>query len=364
MLVLASFVLGGLFLHILVLEWTESEAGAYLAGLGFLLAPWRMSLLYWPHLLNVQYLPLALLALDRTARRGRLGTALVAGGLITLQMLCSFYVAYMTAVVLGCWVVADLTVRGLRGRGRVWRAVAIALIVPSVALLVVSIPYATAHRRGELPSQWTSDLTAFATILGSPAKVCGVLARCGARRARARSWGARRARGRLQGRHPRPDVRTCNGCGVRNQPGSQGLLDGWLAPYRWLVAIVPGFSLARAPFRFAIVASLGASSLAGWGAAGIVRLLAGRPRALVWAVATSAVAVASLELGIATGQMRFTPLPVGDAVPQVYRWLASTETAGRCLSSPWSQVRSTAFLPPAWPRPWRCTSALTTGFQP
>ena len=62
----ASFVLGAVFMHALAWTWTRSTVAAYAAGLSFAFAPWRINGLNWPHLLSTQYLPLVVLALERT----------------------------------------------------------------------------------------------------------------------------------------------------------------------------------------------------------------------------------------------------------------------------------------------------------
>jgi len=61
LMMLASFVLAGCFMHALIWACTRSHVAAYAAGLSFALAPWRVNGLNWPHLLTTQYLPLVLL---------------------------------------------------------------------------------------------------------------------------------------------------------------------------------------------------------------------------------------------------------------------------------------------------------------
>jgi hypothetical protein len=61
---LASFMLSGFGLYLLALRYTGNRLAAFLAGLAFAFAPYRLSLIGHLSLLTVQWLPLALLYLD------------------------------------------------------------------------------------------------------------------------------------------------------------------------------------------------------------------------------------------------------------------------------------------------------------
>lgn len=81
-----SFVLAGCGMHLLVRRWTGSTAAAYAAGLTFACAWWRLLTIPVPHTLYVQYFPLVLLGLERTAATGRLRPALLTAAALTLQI--------------------------------------------------------------------------------------------------------------------------------------------------------------------------------------------------------------------------------------------------------------------------------------
>jgi hypothetical protein len=72
---LTSFMLSGFGLYLLALRYTGNKLAAFLAGLAFAFAPYRLSLMGHLSLLTVQWLPLALLYLDTfmstTSRRSR-----------------------------------------------------------------------------------------------------------------------------------------------------------------------------------------------------------------------------------------------------------------------------------------------------
>ena len=61
---LTSFMLSGFGLYLLALRYTGNRLAAFLAGLAFAFAPYRLSLMGHLSLLTVQWLPLALLYLD------------------------------------------------------------------------------------------------------------------------------------------------------------------------------------------------------------------------------------------------------------------------------------------------------------
>jgi hypothetical protein len=86
-------------------------------------------------------------------------------------------------------------------------------------------------------------------------------------------------------------------------------------PYAWLYAVVPGFKALRAPARFDALAMLSLAVLAGYGVASLRR---GSGQSWKAAVLVGLVVLESLVWPAA----RAEPVPVGDGVPPVYRWLA------------------------------------------
>jgi len=115
-------------------------------------------------------------------------------------------------------------------------------------------------------------------------------------------------------------------------PGRAGLFRGWLAPYAWLEALVPGFSLIRVPSRFGILVSVCASALAGLGAASTYRVLRERSqRAAAVLLCTGAAAAVAATISASRGlPVVAMPVATGATVPRVYRWLAAYG-AGRPL---------------------------------
>jgi hypothetical protein len=98
-------------------------------------------------------------------------------------------------------------------------------------------------------------------------------------------------------------------------------------PYRLLFAFVPGFSLVRIPERLALLSMFWLAVLAALGARALLAR-AGRARMALAAALLAAVVAEHLSIPIRTIR-----LPVGDEVPEVYRWLR-TERAQRVAEVP------------------------------
>lgn len=98
-------------------------------------------------------------------------------------------------------------------------------------------------------------------------------------------------------------------------------------PYRLLFAAFPGFSLIRIPERLALLSMFWLALLAALGAQALL-VRAGRARAVAAALLVAAVAGEHLSTPI-----RSIRLPVGDEIPEVYRWLRG-ERAGRVAELP------------------------------
>ena len=105
-------------------------------------------------------------------------------------------------------------------------------------------------------------------------------------------------------------------------PGQPAGLDVNL-PYAWLYAIVPGFKALRAPARFDVLVMLSLAVLAGYGVAALGQV--SRPgistRLAQVGIPVLLVGLVVLE-SLVWPAAHAEPVPVGDQVPPVYRWLA------------------------------------------
>lgn len=338
-----SFVMAGAAMHVLVRKWTGSAAAAYVAGLAFAFAPWRIpDGLVRTQLLLVQYFPLILLGLDHTARTASMRAAVGTGLLITLQVLCSYYVGYQAFVLVGAFWGADLLGRGLRGRWRNMGALCLAVLVPVLLLVPASLPYVWARRSGNLGFEWTAA-EVLAHTLGTPAFVArryvgfgtlilGVLAlpRLG------RLWRSDHdAAVRMLA------LASITVAGFFFARGPAPILGSRLVLYDWIGAVVPGFGNIRAPVRFATIPSFGLSALSGFAVAGVLswgRERVGRAFAgFVPAVAAVVVLVPMWAVPRLAGWR----VLVGPAIPPVYHWLAEHGEGGPLLEVPTERELST-----------------------
>ena len=114
-----------MFFALLVTRWTGRVSAGIAAGVVSIVAPFHQSYLRVLIHFTIQYLPAALLCVDMlvTGRRRRLaGSALIAT--VTLQALCSVYMVYTTALVVGLYALAVLIAepRAERLRASAWLA--------------------------------------------------------------------------------------------------------------------------------------------------------------------------------------------------------------------------------------------------
>lgn len=338
--VFASFLLGGLFMHLLVRDWTGSTTAAYVAGLAFALAPWRAETFHWPQLLNIQYLPLILYALDRVARGGGMAVMSLAAAALALESLASYYLAYMAVVLTGFYVLCDVSIRGIRGRGSALGRTAIALIVPLAVVAVVSLPYLSATRQYSTEDMQRNEVfLAMAPYIGRADRV---IAEYSGWKIPSLALLALLIPGWWRDRNARVQRFTllltlvvALGIAV----GPAGYLGGLFSPYSWLSAVVPGFSLIRGPARFGILVSFAASGLAGIAAASLVRLARRQGRAATGAVLVLAVALPLVLLDSWKRPPKAIPLATGEQVAPVYRWLAAHGDGGPLLELPLSRRR-------------------------
>ena len=328
---LASFVLGGFFMHALLWSWTGSAVAAFVAGLAFALAPWRINGLNWPHLLSTQYMPLVVLGLERTVMTRRPSAIALLALALSLQLLASYYLAQMTALVVAAFVVANLgTIRSRRS----WAALAAGLAPPLAALLLISMPYLDAQREGLLRRGHNDQALEILATFGQPLAVLrgfvgwGPLALALVALAPADGFTRKRAW----------TLAVLLVVALIISPGPRGLWNDVLPLYSWLEAVVPGFSLVRVPFRFGILASFAAAAMAGLGAWALLRWVPSAPRSLRWVVPALLVGCA-LSPAFTVRVPPAATLPTRADLAPAYAWLATHGEGGPLLELPMQERR-------------------------
>ncbi len=341
---LLSFVLSGLGTYLLVLRLTRSPGAGLVAGTLFAFSAYRMTNLAQAQLLTTQWMPFALLSLYELMRRPRVRHVATLVLFFCLQALSSFYYAILLALAVGLLGVGGW-IFGIRRRSVILRLL-VAGVCCAVVMLPFALPYFQVQRElgferaladnepfsaslkqyGMVPAgsvihgRWLpSDDTPIAGGYPVDALFPGLLAVALA------VWGLIRGRGGLRWWYLAlllGSLVLSFGPRLYLAPGQAAGLDATL-PYAWLYAIVPGFKALRAPVRFDALVTLALAVLAGYGVAALVR-----GRAQGWLAGFGVLVLVGLVVleSVVWPASKVEAVPVGDAVPPVYGWLAEQAT--------------------------------------
>jgi hypothetical protein len=366
---LLSFLLSGFGTYLLVLKLTRSPGAGLVAGAIFAFSSYRMTNLAQVQLLTTQWMPFALLSLHQLLRRPRPRHVATFVLFFCLQALSSFYYAILLALAVGGYAVLKfgfwIWARARRPSSGVGRgpSAAIHLLVAAACCTLIILPFTLPYFQVQrelgfertladnepfsaslrqylmvaphsvvygrwLPSDDTPMTGGYPVDALFPGFVALVLA----------GWGWIRGQGRtrwfflflllasfLLSLGPRLTL----------APGQPADLDAAL-PYAWLYAIVPGFKALRAPVRFDALGTLALAVLAGYGVSAVggrrqepedaetrgERTDRGKGarglRVFGMLLLVGLVVIESLVWPAAMAE----PVPVGDGVPPLYRWLA------------------------------------------
>jgi hypothetical protein len=139
---LLTYPLCALSMYALAFVLTRSHAAAFLAGLAFAWAPYRVS--HLPHLqvLGLFWAPLSLLGLHAWLETGRRRWLVLFGASWALQGAANAYMLVLLSLLVGAWIVWFLL---LRRRWRELAQVSVALGVASLPLLPLVVRYLSVH---------------------------------------------------------------------------------------------------------------------------------------------------------------------------------------------------------------------------
>jgi hypothetical protein len=342
-LLLASLWLCGFGTYLLVRDLTRHELAAVVAGCVFAFCPYLRAQLAHVQLLQIGWLPLALLCLRRALRGGRTRDFVLLAVCCVCLALASFYLTYLAAVAIGTYLVVEVWANGVRPGA--WPRLVGALALVALCVVPFGLPYARTQQlfRFQWPVQLIRDLSAtwtdFVSVLPGQPVYGAVLGRF-----LHTDWPAEHALfpglavlglaavavvqfERLGGEDRRELVRYL-AIAVVALVLSFGpfarlprLAEAVPLPYAALYQLVPGFAALRVPARFEFVVMLALAVLAGFGVKALAstwsrHMSIGTRRALLAGVA----ACALLEL--VPGPTTLNPIETGAAVPPVYAWLA------------------------------------------
>ncbi len=137
LLFLSTFVLCGLGTFLFVRTLTHNPAAAFVAGLAFAFAPYRMAQLSHLQVLSVQWMPLVLYAYRRHFDTGRRAPLIWGSVAFVIQNLsCGYYLLFFAPFV-ALYVIVEMSARGLLADWRVWRR----WLLAGVSVLIATAPF-------------------------------------------------------------------------------------------------------------------------------------------------------------------------------------------------------------------------------
>ena len=343
--VFLSFLLSGVGMYLLARDVTENRWAGLIAGTVFLAAPYRWVHLLHLQLLTLQWFPFVFWCLFRFLREGRLRFL---GGVILFSLLqalsCNYYAVYLAFAVVTFGLVLIGLGRSFLDRRRIWL---LAVGAAAVAALTAPFfaPYARNRERGFyrryedvvhfsaepadyfrpssfnkaphwkwLPPQVRSEKALF------PGFVALALAALGLSTAYGRTQRDALRRVMMVFFLIAVLAGVVLSFGPELHVGERVVT----LPYRFLYRHVPGFDSLRVPARIAVLALLGGSVFAGWGAACLTR-----KRPLVVGAALALALLFDLQTYPLT-----RALPPAPPIPRVYHELAKAPGPGAVLILP------------------------------
>ena len=150
LLFLSTFVLSGMGAYLLVRDLSGRPLAAFIAGLAFAWAPYRLAHLSHVQLLSSAWMPLALVGYRRYLATRHLRP--LAGGtaaLVTQNLSCGYYLLYFPPFV-AAFCMYEMVRRRLLGAWPVWRALGVSALVVLALTWPFVQPYLTLKTRGEV----------------------------------------------------------------------------------------------------------------------------------------------------------------------------------------------------------------------
>ncbi len=270
-----TFALSATTMFLLVRDLTGRRDAAFVAGLAFGFAPYRIAQLSHVQVLAAFWMPVALLGLHRfAATRRRRWLAMFATAVAWQALTNGYYLMFLT-VLIGLWLVWFARRLGPKHSG----AVALAFVVAAAALLPILLPFRSIHEHygltrnleqmrlyssdlagltsaspslwlwGHLPSYGTSEGALFTGVTVLVLLAAGLIAR----NQFAVGASAMRSRSDLTFYVTASAILYLLALGPA--PSAFGQRLDIAGPFAWL-AVLPGFESLRAPARFGMLVSM------------------------------------------------------------------------------------------------------------
>jgi hypothetical protein len=161
LLFLSTFVLSGVGMYLFVRELTGRRSAAFIAGVAFAFAPYRISQYSHLQVLSSQWMPFALYGLRRyfvTRRTKPLAGA--AAALVLQNLSCGYYMLFFGPFA-GLYAIYEIAHRGLWREWRVWRALAVAAVAVGICTWPFVSPYLEVRKGGDVGVRSFEELMRF-----------------------------------------------------------------------------------------------------------------------------------------------------------------------------------------------------------
>jgi hypothetical protein len=363
-----GFVFSGFGCYLLVKELTGSRWAGLAGGVFFALCPYKISRLPHLQIMFSPFLPFLLLFLHRYLDRGGGKNLFLFAAFFLAQSLSSWhYLAYSALAAGLMWLWSAFFRRG-EGKWRRLAATAAAVAVVALFILPFSLPYLRAHSRlpgferslnevkgysagwedylrvlpeslvyGDAPSPFRRGFIGYEQVL-YPGVVILLLALA--------AFLVREGEGSA---NP-PAFRSSswrNGALYFLALGAAAFIltlgpevGGWSNPFYTIPYRLGLLKFTRVPARFFVLLSLSLAVLGGFGLAKLSFKASGSTPDMGRLRLTAAALLILLVVELVTFNIPVYRVPVGDEVPEVYRWLAEQEDA-RVIELPTLPLRGT-----------------------
>ena len=173
LLFLSTFVLSGLGVYLLVRDLTGRPLAAFIAGLAFAFAPYRISQHSHLQVLSSQWMPFALYGFRRYFASQRRKPLVGASAALVVQNLsCGYYMLFFAPFVVA-YCLYEMAARGLMRRLAVWRSLILAAAGVAILTWPFVTPYFALRHKGDVgvrsygeAVQFSADVYSFGTAAG------------------------------------------------------------------------------------------------------------------------------------------------------------------------------------------------------
>ncbi len=150
LLFLETFVLSALGMYLLARDLTGNRMAAFVAGLLFGFAPYRMDQFAHLQVLTSQWMPFALLGLRRYVATGRsLPLVGATAALVAQAFSCGYHLLFFTPFA-AAWAMHQMWAHGRARNLRRWLSLALAAVVMAMLVVPFLLPYLEVRRAGAI----------------------------------------------------------------------------------------------------------------------------------------------------------------------------------------------------------------------